>query len=408
MQRRDFLCHGAAAAAALLPLGRTAWAARLDRPGPRLVVVFLRGAVDGLNVVIPYTDESYYDDRPTIALTPPGGDGGVRDLDGRFGLHPALDALLPLWQQKQLAFIHACGSPEPERSHFEAQAYMETGTPGVRGASSGWMNRLATALHFDRATETVAFGAAAPLIVRGPAPVATFPTGPAATRPQAVDRDAVRHAFGPIYRADPRLGAVWREGEQTRAELLASLEKDMQDSAQGAPDPQGFPSDASRAARMMTGDPGLRLVFFQLGGWDTHVNQGTVDGQLARHLAPLGAGLAAFRTALGPIWDETVVLVISEFGRTARENGNGGTDHGHGNAYWLLGGRVGGGRVYADWRGLSREALHQERDLPVTTDFRSVISLVMERHLDLPASARAQVLPGFTPDVRNIDRLLRA
>jgi uncharacterized protein (DUF1501 family) len=407
MQRRDLLRFGAAAGV-MLPLGKLAWAARLDRPGPRLVVVFLRGAVDGLNVVIPYTDESYYAYRPTIAVARPGGDGGARDLDGRFGLHPALAGLMPLWQRRQLAFIHACGSPDPDRSHFEAQAYMETGTPGVPGTVSGWMNRLAGAMQLDRAADTVAFGATTPLIVRGPTAVATFPTGRAAARPQPLDRDPVRQAFGPLYRTDPRLGPVWREAEQTRAKLLGDLEKDMQASAQGAPDPKGFPADAERAARMMAADPSLRLVFFQLGGWDTHVNQGAGSGQLAGHLKPLGDGLAALQAALGPAWDETVVLVVSEFGRTAHENGNRGTDHGHGNAHWLLGGRIGGGAVYADWRGLAEDALHQQRDLPVTTDFRNIITLIMLRHLGLSTTATARVLPGFTADFTNIDRLLAA
>ena len=407
MRRRAFLT-GTAAAGMMLPFGRAAWAARLGGPGPRLVVVFLRGAVDGLNVVVPYTDAAYYDDRPTIAVARPRDDGGVRDLDGRFGLHPALDALMPLWRKRQLAFVHACGSPDPDRSHFEAQAYMETATPGVPGTTTGWMNRLAAAMHFDRPSDMVAFGATTPLIVRGPTAVATFPTGRAAARPQPIDRDPVRQAFDPLYETDPRLAAVWREARQARAKLLSDMESDMSASAEGAPDPQGFPTDAAHAARMMVADPGVRLVFFQLGGWDTHVNQGAAKGQLAGHLKPLGDGLAALCTGLGPVWDETAVLVISEFGRTAHENGNRGTDHGHGNAHWLLGGRIGGARVYADWRGLSQDALHQQRDLPVTTDFRSVIALVMQRHLNLPAAAFARVLPGFAPDFRNIAPMLAA
>lgn len=407
MKRRDLLKFAAAGTAGLLvPLSKTAWAARSTQPGPRLVVLFLRGAVDGLNVVAPYAEEAYYDYRPSIAINRPGQTDGLLDLDGHFGLHPALSPLMPLWQQRQLAFIHACGSPDPDRSHFEAQAYMETGTPGVPTTRSGWMNRLALALHYARAADTVAFGATQPLITRGPAPTATFPVGRGATHQKPMDRDPVQIAFDAIYDGDPRLGRVYQEAISSRQTLLTAVEKDMAASSQGAPGPQGFSADTRRAARMMQADPKLRLVFFQLGGWDTHVNQGAAHGQLASHLKPLGEGLATFQHSLGLLWQDTVVLVVSEFGRTARENGDRGTDHGHGNVHWLLGGRVHGGHVYGDWRGLTSKALHQDRDLPVTTDFRSVIDLVLQKHLATNRAIREHVLPGFTPDYSNIHNLL--
>ena len=406
MKRRDILTFGAASAAGLLlPFGRHAWAAHASVRGPRLVVVFLRGAVDGLNVVAPYTEELYYDYRPSIAVNRPGERDGLIDLDGHFGLHPALASLMPLWQAKQLAFVHACGSPDPDRSHFEAQAYMETATPGVATTRTGWMNRLAAALHFERAADTVAFGATQPLITRGIAPTATFPVGQGATRMKPMDRDPVRLAFDAVYADDPRLGRVYDEAIQSRSTLLAALNQDMEQSAQGAPGPQGFSEDARRAARMMVADPKLRLLFFQLGGWDTHVNQGAGRGQLASRLAPLGEGLAALHRALGPVWRETVVLVISEFGRTAHENGDRGTDHGHGNVHWLLGGPVAGARIYGNWNGLSESALHEARDLPVTTDFRSVIDLVLAAHLGANTDVRKHVLPGFTPDHKSITGL---
>jgi len=217
-----------------------------------------------------------------------------------------------------------------------------------------------------------------------------------------MDRDPVRLAFDAVYAGDPRLGRIYDEAIQSRSTLLAAVNQDMQHSAQGAPDPRGFSKDARRAARMMVADPALRLVFFQLGGWDTHVNQGAAQGQLANRLRLLGEGLATFQATLGPVWPETVVLVISEFGRTAHENGDRGTDHGHGNVHWLLGGAIDGGRVYGDWTGLSENALHQGRDLPVTTDFRSVIDLILAAHLGASASARQQVLPGFSPDHKPI------
>lgn len=406
MKRRDVLRLGAAAAAGLvLPLGRHGWAARAEIRGPRLVVLFLRGAVDGLNVVPPYAEDEYYAYRPSIAVDRPGATGGLLDLDGHFGLHPSLADLLPLWHKRELAFVHACGSPDPDRSHFEAQAYMETGTPGVATTRSGWMNRLAQALHLERASDTVAFGANQPLITRGTAPTATFPVGRGASHVKPMDRDAVRLAFDAVYTDDPRLGRVYREAIQSRATLLAAVKQDMEQSAQGAPGPQGFAPDARRAGAMMAADPHLRLVFFQLGGWDTHVNQGGASGQLASRLKPLGQALAAFRESLGSTWRETVVLVISEFGRTARENGDRGTDHGHGNVHWLLGGPIAGGRVYGNWRGLGENALHQGRDLPVTTDFRSVIDLVLSAHLSVDAATRRNVLPGFAPDHQTIKGL---
>lgn len=406
MKRREILKLGALSAAGLmLPLGKSAWAARLPESGPRLVVVFLRGAVDGLNVVAPYAEDEYYDYRPTIAVGRPGEDNGLLDLDGHFGLHPALAPLQPLWQARQLAFVHACGSPDPDRSHFEAQDYMETATPGVATTRSGWLNRLAAALRYQRASDTVAFGVTQPLITRGQAPTATFPVGRGATRIRPMDRDPVRIAFDAVYDGDPRLGRTYDQAIRSRSTLLAAVNKEMEQSARGAPGPQGFPDDARRAAQMMQADPNLRLVFFQLGGWDTHVGEGSATGQLANHLKPLGEALAVFHTTLGPVWNDTVVLVVSEFGRTAHENGDRGTDHGHGNVHWLLGGPVAGGRVYGDWAGLAEDALYQKRDLPVTTDFRSVIDLILAAHFRTGTPVRQQVLPGFTPDHKNIQKL---
>lgn len=406
MKRRDLLKLSAASTASLLfPLSSQVWAARSKQAGPRLAVVFLRGAIDGLSVVAPYAEEQYYDYRPTIAINRPGEDDGLIDLDGHFGLHPAMSALFPLWQNQQLGFIHACGSPDPDRSHFEAQAYMETATPGVTGTRSGWLNRLASAMHLERAADTVAFGSTQPLITRGHTPTATFPVGHNASRLKPMDRDLVREAFDALYKNDPRLGKIYHEAVQSRATLLAAANKEMEQSAQGAPDPSGYSNDARRAAQMMLADPSLRLMFFQLGGWDTHVHQGASHGQLAARLHSLADGLSTFHSTLGPVMHETVILVISEFGRTAHENGDRGTDHGHGNVHWILGGNIHGGRVYADWAGLQQHNLHDRRDLPVTTDFRDVIDLILEAHLGLAASARRYVLPGFTPHRQTISRL---
>jgi uncharacterized protein (DUF1501 family) len=406
VRRRDFIAQ-AAITGLLLPYDRL-WAARLPQPGPRLVVVFLRGAVDGLNVVIPHADPSYYEYRPTISVGRPGSDSGAVDLDGRFGLHPALGDLLPLWRNRELAFVHACGSPDPDRSHFAAQAYMETATPGVPGTTTGWMNRLSAALALDGSASTVALAQAAPLIVRGAAPVATFPTGRGAERPRPLDRDAVRDAFSRLYAGDPRLATTWHQAMASRAQLRDALSRDMAAAAQDAPDARGFADDARRGAAMLRADAGMRLMFFELSGWDTHVNQGAAQGQLAGRLAALGKGLLELRTGLGDLWRQTTVLVMSEFGRTAHENGNHGTDHGHGNVHWLLGGPVNGCQVYAaDWQDMDDAALHEGRDLPVTTDFRELIALVSTRHMAAPGGALATVLPGFASHTAAVAGLLR-
>lgn len=408
MKRRDFIKHaGLLAAAGLLPLGRRAWAAR-DNSGARsrLVVVFLRGAVDGLNVVVPYGESDYYNYRPTIAIPPPGRNGGALNLDGRFGLHPALQTLSPLWQEKSLAFVHACGLPDPSRSHFETQAYMESGRNGVRTAD-GWMNRLLAMLPGRRSpTEAVSFGAALPHIFDGGAVVANMPVGRNATRPIPMDRPVIEAAFDRLYDGSDPLSRAYREGQTARRRLLADLRRETPSADNGAPPAQGFSEDTQRLARMVAADPGIRLAFFSLGGWDTHVNEGASEGQLAGHLRALGAGLMTLAQGLGKHYAETVVLVISEFGRTAHENGNGGTDHGHGNAMWVLGGAVRGGKVYGEWPGLAPEQLYQARDLAITTDFRTAVDRVLARHLRLDAEQRRHVIPDFTPPKNGLAGLL--
>lgn len=398
MDRRSFLRHLMLASGGLmLSVGRRGWAARLADDGEdarRLVVVFLRGAVDGLNVVVPWADDRYHEARPSIAIPRPGQAGGVTDLDGHFGLHPALSPMLQFWQDKTLAFIHASGSPDPSRSHFDAQAFMETGTPGVATTPDGWMNRLLGALPGPRSpTEALSLGPTLPRILMGANSVANLPLGRSADHPIALDRPKVADAFGALYQGNTPLDKAFREGQQARGELMSDLAKDMSDSYNGAPGVGGFSQDSARLAQLMNRDAGIRLAFLAVGGWDTHVGEGSSNGQLARHLQSLGDGLAALATGLGPVYKDTAILVMSEFGRTVRENGNGGTDHGHGNVMWLMGGRVKGGKIYGDWPGLAEDALYQARDLAVTTDFRQVISAVLARHLSLPDAVLARVFP---------------
>ncbi len=414
MQRRAFVSM--LSLAGLLPVGRTAWAATAPAAAPvtgrKMVVVFLRGAVDGLSVVAPYAEPDYARYRPTLALPAPGRPDGLLDLDGRFGLHPALASLMPLWTGGRLAFVHASGSPDPTRSHFDAQDYMESGTPGLKRTPDGWMNRLLGELPGrPSATRGLSVGAVLPRIYAGPVPVASMAEGQGATRPTILDQPRVADAFAKLYDGDDAASRTYRESLEARREVLASLdpsanEKEQLAANNGAPLPNGFPDDAARLARLMRNDPNVQLAFVALGGWDTHAGQGTARGQLANRLRPLGDGLAVLADRLGPMFDDTVVVVMSEFGRTARENGNRGTDHGHGNAMWVLGGPVAGGRVHGRWPGIDESGLHENRDLAITTDFRDVVAEVAERHLTLPDAQLAQLFPD-RPFHRDAPRVLK-
>lgn len=394
MRRRDLLemAGGATLAASFGPVR----VARADGPAKRLVVVMLRGAVDGLSVVVPYGDADYYAARSTIAIQKPGADNGGLPLDGHFALHPALASLLPLWNDKKLAFIHAAGSPDPTRSHFDAQQYIENGTPGRATTQDGWMNRLLAALPGPRSpTEAIAVGPLLPFILRGQAAAANLPLGPNATQPMAIDKPEIAAAFDKLYAGDSRQSGAYRQGREARTQLVADMSAERQMADNGAPPADTLPALAGRLARLMTQDRRIRLVFASLGGWDTHVNQGNHAGQLANRLKPLGDGLAALAQDLGQDWSDTVLVVISEFGRTVHENGNTGTDHGHGNVMWVMGGPVRGGKIYGDWPGLAAAQLYEGRDLPVTTDYRHPLAAIAERHLRLGDQALAGIFPGM-------------
>lgn len=397
MHRRELLKYGLATGGlSFLQFGSRAWAVQNEKAGPeRLIVVFLRGAVDGLNVVAPYTDHDYYSLRPTIALARPGQNNGVLDLDGRFGLHPALAPLMPLWKERSLAFIHACGSPSESRSHFEAQNFMESGTPGVSSTPDGWMNRLLATLPGKHTpTEAINFGKTVPKILSGSMPVASISTKDYEAHPERVQDPIIGATFDRMYSGGDAVSVAYQQGRAARSQLMNDLAKDMTEAANGAPSAKGFPEDVAKLCTLMRNDPTVQLGFFGLSGWDTHVKQGGAEGQLANHLHPLAQGLAALRTGLGSGYGKTIVLVVSEFGRTAKENGSGGTDHGHGNALWVMGGPVIGGKVYGDWPGIDEESLHEQRDLAITTDFRSAIGSVVQRHLKLTPQQMGAIFPG--------------
>ena len=405
MNRRGFLRLSAGAV-----LAAPGAALRAAEGGPkRLVVIFLRGAVDGLNVVIPHGERGYYESRPTIAIGPPATDQGALPLDSHFGLHPALAGLLPLWNARKLAFVHAAGSPDATHSHFDAQLYIENGTPGRGTTRDGWMNRLLAALPEPRApTAAVSIGPTLSQILKGDQPVANLSLGPNGARPMPIDQPEIGRAFDRLYAGEDPQSETYRQGRMARAELVGDLVTEARRADNGAPQPAGFPGEAVQLARLIAQDRNIRLVFLSLGGWDTHVNQGRARGQLANRLQPLGDGLAALARGLGSAWDDTIVVVLSEFGRRVRENGNGGTDHGHGNVIWVVGGGVRGGRVYGEWPGLATAQLYQGRDLAVTTDYRTVLAAILERHLRLDDRQLVQVFPELPPTRSNLSEMLAA
>jgi len=410
--RRAFIRRAAIlSASGIVLLSPHAWAARsLDATSKRrLIVVFLRGAVDGLNVVVPHGESAYYDARPTIAIGRMGADGGLVDLDGHFGLHPALAPLESQWRDGTLAFVHACGSPDPTRSHFDAQDFMESGTPGIKTTQDGWLNRaLAVIPGTHGPTQALSLGPTVPRILSGKLPVANIALGRAAERPMPMDRPVIEAAFDRLYAGNDSISRAYRDGREARKRLMSELAGDMAQANAGAPSPDGFSDDTDRLARLIGRDPAIRVAFMALGGWDTHISQGAANGQLAGHLKPLGEGLASLAKRLGPSYQDTVILVISEFGRTMHENGNGGTDHGHGNVMWVMGGPVKGGKVYGKWPGLSPGSLYQERDLAVTTDFREPIAAVLRSHLQFSDSQIDRVFPGRPPSSAHVDGLIKA
>jgi uncharacterized protein (DUF1501 family) len=271
------------------------------------------------------------------------------------------------------------------------------------------MNRVIAALPGAHGpVEAVSLGPTVPRIFSGPMAVANIPLGRAAARPLPLDNPKIEDAFDRLYTGGDPISRAYQEGRVARKKLHAELEQDMTEANNGAPSPNGFSDDTGRLARLIARDPSIRLAFLALGGWDTHVNQGAAQGQLANHLKPLGEGLASFAKDLGPAFNDTVILVISEFGRTVHENGNGGTDHGHGNVMWIMGGPVRGRRVYARWNGLAPAELYQERDVPVTTDFREPIAQVLRAHLDLPSSQIDAIFPQRPRDSGNTAGLIKA
>ena len=459
-RRQLLLASGLASGLTLAGHSRNAWAqvTPLGNTGSgRLIVVLLRGAYDGVSAFVPYADKDYYASRPNIAIAAPDGtDKTALQLDNTFALHPALAPLLPLWQQGVLSFVPSAGLSAPNRSHFAAQYEIEIAQSGKTSAAPGWLNKVAsnnttvtpaigaeqrtataTAIGVDKRTATaIGVGEANPAILAGEAQVKLIPRGQAAERTGVLANDKTRQALMDLYAGNDKVSQAFRQGAGSRMQSAQelSLEKMEMDgkrmgpkpdraldkdgaptnaqaqnaqmlaASNGAPDPVGLQLDAQHLGTLMRNDRNLRIGFLSAGGWDTHANQGNSVGQLANNLGNLARGIAQLRQDFSEPGD--VVVVMSEFGRTAVENGTRGTDHGYGNAMWLLGNRVHGGKWHGQWTGMARGNLNEARDLPAHHDYRAVLAQVMRSTFAMQDSALARVLPNTSWDTR-LDGLMR-
>ncbi|HUB31004.1 MAG TPA: DUF1501 domain-containing protein [Terracidiphilus sp.] len=410
--RRFFLHNGAIALAGTtaIPsfLVRSVLAQTAIAPARRLVVIFQRGAADGLNIVVPYREKNYYTMRPSIGIP----QNQVVDLDGFFGLHPSLASFKPLYDQGHLAVVHAVGSPDMTRSHFDAQDYMESGTPGVKSTQDGWLNRALQAEDTRcRCNHTpfraVCLGPDVPRTLAGSVPaialsnVNNFNVGGRGPAPSAA-----ASAFEAMY-GDSGDRIFHPAGEETfeAVKMLRAADPGQYTPSAGADYPNSeFGNNMKQIAQLLKANLGVEAAFTDISGWDTHQNQGSVNGQLANRLKDFSDSIAAFWRDLGDGAGNVTVVTMSEFGRTARENGTGGTDHGHANAMFVLGGEVKGGKVYGKWPGLDNDQLNEGRDLALTTDFRDVLGEVVSSTLG--ASNLDVVFPGARLSPRNFLRLV--
>lgn len=382
-------CAMALVGTAAIPsfLRRAMFAAETPAGGTkqRVVVLFQRGAADGLNIVVPHAETYYYQARTSIAIP----QNHVLDLDGFFGLHPALAEFKPLWDQKHLAIVHAAGSPDATRSHFDAQDYMESGTPGYKATVDGWLNRALQAQDEhphgkESPFRAVSIGADVARTLRGKVPavairnVGNFMVG--GNNPNAAPVSTI---FETMY-DDSTDSLLRRTGAETfeAIKMLKLTDPMRYTPANGAQYPQGqFGESMKQIAQLLKANLGVEAAFADIGGWDHHVNEGNVEGQLARSLRDFSQGIAAFWGDMGDGAENLTLVSMSEFGRTVRQNGTGGTDHGHANVMFVLGGQVKGGKVYGQWPGLNPEQLYQNRDLAVTTDYRQVLAEAVWKNL---------------------------
>jgi uncharacterized protein (DUF1501 family) len=398
--RRDVLklIAGGCAACSVIAFPSAVFAAA---PGDRrLVVVLLRGALDGLAAVPPLGDARYQERRGSLALKPPGEAGGCLALDRTFSLNPALAPLHPYWQQGQLLFVHAAGNGYHTRSHFDAQDLMESGLANKTRISDGWLNRALSLLQKGERRIGLAVGGAVPLILRGSVPVASWepPGGLRDASPEFIA------AVAQLYKSDPLLGPALADGLKAQNFSTTVLGDDDMKGARGF-GPKNFVPLAEAAGKLLAAADGPRIGVLEMGGWDTHVNQGTDKGRLFDNLAGLAGGLDALVKSMGPAWQQTVLVAVTEFGRTVAVNGNNGTDHGTASAMLVMGGAVKGGRIAGDWPGLAQ--LEENRDLRVATDGRRVMKGILRDHLGIDAASLDRKVFPDTTGLRPMDGLLK-
>ena len=451
ISRRLFLKKGgiALASVGLLPalgpafLRRTAYGAEPTKRKKVLICLFQRGACDGLSMVTPFGDPDLYKLRPNIAVAPPKrGEktGALLDLDGFFGLHPAMASLLPVYKAGHMAIVHATGSPSGTRSHFDAQDFMESGTPDRKSVPDGWLSRTALLCPEDRAKaakqspfHAVAVGGAMPRSMQGDANALAIPdlrsfgikdAAPGDNRRGkrgngsddammaamlATGGASAEGGFETLY--DKAVGDVLHGTAQesfAAMDQLKRLNVGAYRPANNAKYPTGkFGTSLQQIAQLIKADVGMQVAFAEMGGWDTHVNQGGATGQFATRLREWSSGIAALYADLGDLMTDVTILTMSEFGRAARQNGGGGTDHGHGAAFLALGADINGGKVLGDFPGLSPDKLYENRDLAVTTDFRAVFSEVATKHLGIPATGIPKMFPGYVGGVKDFRGVVR-
>jgi len=414
--RRYFMKQGGVALVGLSTMPAFLQRAVASTPGvgkKQLIVLFQRGAADGLNIVVPFAEPNYYRMRPSIAIPQPkrsAGDAAI-DLDGFFGLHPSLAPLEPLFHKNQLAIVHAAGSPDPTRSHFDAQDYMESGTPGIKSTEDGWLDRAVGTISEEKPSpfRAVAMGPNLPRMLQGKtAAIAVPDLRQFKVQPQSpAMTNVVEGGFEAMY-AQTVDHALHGTGTETfeAIDLLRKIDTSKFPPENGADYPKNLIGQRlQQIGVMIKADIGVEVMFLDCGGWDNHVNEGGTQGQLANLLRDLGQSLAAFHQDMGDRMGDIVVVTMSEFGRTAKENGNRGTDHGHANCMFVMGGDVKGGRVYGKWPGLNDHQLNEGRDLALTTDFRSVVGEILVRHLDV--KDLGPVFPGFDNNPRKFSGLIR-
>jgi uncharacterized protein (DUF1501 family) len=415
--RRYFLKQGGIALVGLSTMPAFLQRAVASTPGAgkkQLIVLFQRGAADGLNIVVPFAEPNYYRMRPTIAVPQPkrgGGDAAI-DLDGFFGLHPSLAPLEPLFHKSQLAIVHAAGSPDPTRSHFDAQDYMESGTPGVKSTEDGWLDRAVSTVPEENVSpfRAVAMGPNLPRMLQGKTGAIAVPDlRQFKVQPQSpAMANVVEGGFEAMY-AQTVDHALHGTGTETfeAIDLLRKIDTSKYPPENGADYPKNpIGQRLQQIGVMIKANIGVEVMFLDCGGWDNHVSEGGTQGQLANLLKDLGQSLAAFHQDMGDRMADIVVVTMSEFGRTAKENGNRGTDHGHANCMFVMGGDVKGGRVYGKWPGLGEHQLNEGRDLALTTDFRTVVSEILVRHLGV--KDLAPVFPGFDSNPGKFTGLMRS